>query len=102
MIIIIIIIIIKIITVIIIAIVVIVISIIRIEWNRIKCWLVSFLLCDSNFVESDYIKVGKFYEEGRFAMMPSKNLCKEAVPTAFNFETYNISAQYPRSCQRKG
>ena len=49
-------------------------------------------VCSNHFVESDYIKVGKFDEEGRFAMIPSKNLCKEAVPIVFNFETYNISA----------
>ena len=49
-------------------------------------------VCSNHFVASDYIKVGKFDEEGRLAMMPSKTLCKEAVPTIFNFETYNTSA----------
>ena len=48
-------------------------------------------VCSNHFVENDYIKVGSFDEEGRFAMIPSKNLSKEAVPTVFNFESYNIS-----------
>ena len=49
-------------------------------------------MCSNHFVESDYIKVGSFDEEGRFSMMPSKHLCQKAVPTVFNFESYDVTA----------
>ena len=71
--------------------------------SRMRAWLLNLKrknppthanarVCSNYFVKSDYINVGKFDEEVRFAMMPSKNLRTEAVLTAFNFETYNISA----------
>ena len=49
-------------------------------------------VCSDHFTENDYISVGMFQEDGSFSFKQTTTLKDNAVPTMFDFSSYNPSA----------